>query len=721
MPTDPIADILELGSKLLEAGDAKAAFDAWNDALARFPEEPRIFSALGRAARRLSQINEAVTYFNRAITLGGQCSDYQYLAEAFTARKSYGKAINALQEGAHQFPNEWAIRLDLGALLLRLGDCSAARQAIFSCFQAIRSLPREGAGHAETVLSTRLINLVMECITKKKLTHAEHIADLGGRLFPKDPNVLGAQASVLNELRDWPRLNPVMKRLIQLQPENAQLIQTAANVSALSGQWRETIALARAAWKLDPELGVVAKSHPRPKIIAQAFGKYIESARAQAAMFLLAAICLASMMFVAVALWFGIIVAVLCVLLVILTLLGAELGLRVYLLYRGRVPGEWLILPPGPHNPPDRFVISDATPVDYDPVCGFRFRNLPKFHFGIVREGRVAFAGETALEEPAIMPAHGQGGPGRHVLIFGDSFTKNSETRTGVNWPNHFEAALVRRSRRPISAINHGREFFGLLQMVSLAAELTRVTRPDLIVIAYITRDLPRHRSWVHRRVVGGYERFLRTYIPGPSVDVSKAFDGQVVDARVTREWLAERHSRQDSDELMTHLIERFTSYRMRSDHRCASFFDPRISLLWNRLVYGDAFERKFLGTLRERPKITNPLAYSEDQQLIEDVAYLKSTGAPMILVHIPTIDEITKEKEYIISNLDMHLKQDFEGIMGLKTHDLLPYLKNFPIDPATFCVDPDDDHPGLEGERIYGEAIASLVLDLNVIPELIS
>ena len=83
------------------------------------------------------------------------------------------------------------------------------------------------------------------------------------------------------------------------------------------------------------------------------------------------------------------------------------------------------------------------------------------------------------------------------IFVLGDSFTMIQDD--GITWPHLLQQVLRARTGRKVTVLNYSREAYGILQMIDQASMLVD-EKPDMILIAFITPDLPRARFWRMKR-----------------------------------------------------------------------------------------------------------------------------------------------------------------------------------------------------------------------------
>ena len=157
-----------------------------------------------------------------------------------------------------------------------------------------------------------------------------------------------------------------------------------------------------------------------------------------------------------------------------------------------------------------------------------------------------------------------------NILVVGDSFTTflgNGATIDGlveVEWPYFLKSKLAEQLGDKIRIKNFGRPSAGVLQMVDLAAAQCQVEEPDIVIIAFITRDLLRRRRYQTTLTVGGGLREVMYADPIERPALSRTLEVGLIDTDITSTWAAERIRDQESDALLERLKRSYFEQRRR-------------------------------------------------------------------------------------------------------------------------------------------------------------
>ncbi len=359
---------------------------------------------------------------------------------------------------------------------------------------------------------------------------------------------------------------------------------------------------------------------------------------------------------------------------------------------------------------PVSFHIVNGVFGQYDPQFGQRFRPNSKKVLSLVSNGRVAWC-------PGVVAhANRDGLGGRSTLedarnadyvIFttGDSFSY--WTQSALTIPDVVESVLGERTGLKVVNLNFARGTYGILQMLTLAAEMYPAVKPRLIVVQLITDDLTRGRWWTRETVIDGRTRSQMAPRPDGFDDPRTTNDEDVVDGRATEEWCRRELHAAEQDAVVKESVAFHRAY-LRSK---GIGFDP-FSLTKSYLVeaaWSTLFGRPFYSqtAFSLMPRVT-AAEFLADPGYADAVQKLKQSGVPVVLVHLPNKAEILfgrpfrgRETEAIWT----HLERD----LGTRIVTLAE-LSNLPPPPPTIDLQPKNAHPSLDGIRFYGQYVAAVL-----------
>jgi hypothetical protein len=359
---------------------------------------------------------------------------------------------------------------------------------------------------------------------------------------------------------------------------------------------------------------------------------------------------------------------------------------------------------------PASFHIVNAVFGQYDEQFGQRFRPNSKKILSLVSNGRVVWC------PGVVASANDDGLGGRSTLadarkadyvIFtaGDSFSYWK--RSALTVPDVVETLLRERTGLKVVNLNFARGTYGLLQMLTLAAEMYPTLKPHLVVVQFISDDLTRGRWWTRETVIDGRTRSQMSPRPNGFEDPRITNDEDVVDARATEAWCEQQLLASQQDLVVKNSVAFHRAY-LRSK---GIAFDP-FALTKSYLleaVWGTFFDRPFYSqtAFSLMPRVTAK-QFSADPGYSDAVQKLKKFGVPVVLVHLPNKAEILvgrpfrgREAESIWTQLER----------DLGTHIVtLAEMERRPPTPRTIDLQPDNAHPNLEGIKFYGEYVALVI-----------
>jgi len=290
--------------------------------------------------------------------------------------------------------------------------------------------------------------------------------------------------------------------------------------------------------------------------------------------------------------------------------------------------------------------------------------------------------------------------------VFGDSFTAQQEG--DLTWPNFLQQELDRRSSKRSHVVNYGRDGYGILQMIDMAAVKAANQKPDLVVIAFITDDLTRGRFWRTATVVDGRERILTTTDPKPDPDLSLSADTAIMHSGATEEWCKTvvSQGRLPGDKVFETMESVAREAQSRSGLRM-NFYDPNFSTLLDRLVKGDSFaalRQRARGSQNPRHKMQD---FRQDERFVNGMERLVAQGVPVVLMHLATVQELMSGQEYRLGPQENNLLQSLTAAVGRPP---IETINNFtPVgDVRQIGRTAIDSHPSLIGMKAYAEAAAN-------------
>jgi len=358
---------------------------------------------------------------------------------------------------------------------------------------------------------------------------------------------------------------------------------------------------------------------------------------------------------------------------------------------------------------PVSFHIVNGVFGQYDREFGQRFPPSSKKVLSLVSDGRVTWC------PGVIASANVDGLGGRSTLadarnadyvIFttGDSFSYWMQSALTI--PDVVETLLGERTGLKVVNLNFARGAYGILQMLTLAAEMYPALKPQLIVVQFITDDLTRGRWWTREAVIDGRTRSQMASRPDFN-DPRTTNDEDVVDGRATEEWCRRELHAARPDAVVKDSVS-FRGVYLRSKGIAFEPFSLTKSYLIEA-VWSTFFGRPFYSqtAFSLMPRVTAE-EFLADPGYRAAIQKLKQSGVPVVLVHLPNKAEILFGRPFrgrATESIWTHLERD----LGTRIVTLAE-LPNHPPPPPTIDLQPNNAHPNLDGIRFYGQYVATVL-----------
>jgi len=359
---------------------------------------------------------------------------------------------------------------------------------------------------------------------------------------------------------------------------------------------------------------------------------------------------------------------------------------------------------------PVSFHLANGVYGQYDARFGQQFQPNSRKVISLVSNGRVVWC------PGVVASANDDGLGGRSTLqdartadyvIFttGDSFSY--WTRSALTVPDVVESLLRQRTGLKVVNLNFARGAYGLLQMLTLAAEMSPLLKPDLIVVQFISDDLTRGRWWTREAVIDGRTRSQISPRPNGFDDPRITNDQDVIDERATEEWCQRQLVAPRPDGVVDEAVAYHETYRRSK----GIAFDPfsltksyMIEAVWSG-VFGRPFYSQTAFSLM--PRVTAS-EFMSDPGYHEAVQKLTKLGVPAVLVHLPNKAEIITGRPFRGREAETIWAQ-LEKDLGTRIVTLSA-IENRPATPTTIDLQPHNAHPNLDGIRFYGEYVAAVI-----------
>jgi Flp pilus assembly protein TadD len=161
-----VIDAKRNGAAAFSSGNFEAARVAFEQVLAKNPNDADAMNNLGQTLVRLGKIAEAIGRFERAIAMAPDKSAFHFnLAHAAGQLGQWDRAIAEYREASKLFPDDYATQYNLGMALHQKGD---ERGAIAEFQKAISLAPGEPSFHLSLGMSLERVGRVADAVNEYK-------------------------------------------------------------------------------------------------------------------------------------------------------------------------------------------------------------------------------------------------------------------------------------------------------------------------------------------------------------------------------------------------------------------------------------------------------------------------------------------------------------------------------------------------------------------------
>jgi hypothetical protein len=352
----------------------------------------------------------------------------------------------------------------------------------------------------------------------------------------------------------------------------------------------------------------------------------------------------------------------------------------------------------------------------YDADYGWRYVPALKVDVTNLKEGRVVGCGDMA-----VVNEQGNSGPSVpdfeeadiKIAVLGDSFS--SAEVAGPAWTKMLGERLEHELGKTVRVLNLARDGYGIPQMIALANGKLKDVRPALIIFAFHGTALDRGRAW--RALVGEGDdvRLYTSTENSPTPNPANAADGSIIMPSVTRSW-CEAHRRkppdeQRSDPMLQKIMRKHHDIALQNGGLYLDPFDLRTSFVYGAVRYRSPFRALWT---KLRPS-TNPLLpyedYRDDPKLLADMAAIKASGIPYMLVHFALGRSISEGREFDLDYRSRRLLGSLRDIAGVEIQRTSDFVSLSREDALKMCRAPFDCHPSEFGMEVYADAVSKMVL----------
>lgn len=347
------------------------------------------------------------------------------------------------------------------------------------------------------------------------------------------------------------------------------------------------------------------------------------------------------------------------------------------------------------------------------------WRYSERFGYEYPPDLRVAYTGvmdSKVRDCYELDPVNGQGNIGApprdyksaqiKVLIFGASWNVFSLNHT--TWPMLLQTKLEQRLGKTVSVVNFGRDGFGLLQIVSLAAEEVPKWKPDVAIISFLTDNLDARRTWRREVTVDGVPRVFTTVEPTITPNPARSVDTFLLHEKASLEWCRSMQGREEPDDILREILSRHQMFRVNPMRVRADLYATDRSYLLDRVMYGNPFQSVLAGFQIPRLEIQD---YAEDRLFMADWAVLADSGVPVVPIHLAYYPELKEGVEYLTTFNQRDLLQSFERLLGREALRTTDYT-TIPLDnPARLNAAESDFHPSLWAMEFYADVVSEMLI----------
>ena len=302
------------------------------------------------------------------------------------------------------------------------------------------------------------------------------------------------------------------------------------------------------------------------------------------------------------------------------------------------------------------------------------------------------------------------------IVVYGDSFTASSID--GKTWTSLLQDDLEDALRQTVRVMNLGRDGYGILQMFDLAAGTVSEIKPNLAIFAFNSSALTRDRSW--RTVLGSDDdaRVVTTQENTPIPSLKKSTDVTLLMPNATAAWCKRMVSLSFDEQNHDATLQKILAKRARilaendAQRPVANILDYRSSYVLDQLIRRNAFASQWE---QLRPG-TNPILhltdFMADDRFRSDIATLKNSGVPIIVVHLPLGVSLSQNNEfYFDTPQSQPLLASLNKVLAEPICPLRDRLNVAPMEAMKLCRKKDDCHPSALGMKAYADAISQIVI----------
>jgi hypothetical protein len=322
------------------------------------------------------------------------------------------------------------------------------------------------------------------------------------------------------------------------------------------------------------------------------------------------------------------------------------------------------------------------------------------------------------------------------VVVFGSSYTLMDPGMRGDTSTNLLQDALSRKFEKTAHVLNYSRDSIGILTMFQMAAIRAQMDKPDIILFVFNTAALAYQRNWrVVKESQPGFFRMYQTLDPDDKLTPGRAFLNTIaITDQASKEWcdgLAASIASGNTEAarqnpVVVGLINEYNAMTREQmvPKIAVSFLTLDQSYVYNALRYRNPYRDV---QIYEPKSIFAPASidsYGDDPRFLEDLAAIKASGIPFLLVHVPTLMEYKAQKGMLFGlsgvpeKRERSLIQSLEALTGKSLINLPDYYDPDDLaDPVQLVSSEQDSHPSPKGVRAIADALLKLLISQGFAP----
>lgn len=318
------------------------------------------------------------------------------------------------------------------------------------------------------------------------------------------------------------------------------------------------------------------------------------------------------------------------------------------------------------------------------------------------------------------------------VLLIGSSFTMLPD-QEGLYVNDLLEEFLEDETEFDIAVLNISREATGMLASFDIAVDRISDLKPDLIMMAHNQSMHGYQRHWrIYRKIKKGYRQLAYSLDPlFESVNQERIFPQPIiVSDLIDKEWCdrqSEFADRRAEDRIDSEMVDELIDVRNQVHLEqllplfTVDFWTLRRSFIVDFIVHRDPFHNIDWFKVRAAFGGVSYHDYGEDARFIQALNYVKGSGIPYLLLHIPILAEMRAGPEgRVIHGLTGTAEEKSRSLHAslesLTSSEFFPLYSLYPdetkSDPLSLVLSEQDNHPSSRGVHAMAAALSLVVLN---------